>query len=224
VRGPTVHREVDGHCSYFSAVDFVDRLTAHGSTLPPVMETMTTRGRTDPLTAINAWLGTAYHTLPFINCTANVIGFGGAKNTDWRGFIFQSATTMDFSYGNPGAACPGDGPASWPRGGAIDVPTSGSGNENPRPPIAYPSGPVFLFRQPKAQISDAWLIDKSTGLWVETAHYYRGSDPNGLLEVDHEALMIPRAPPQAEHHLRGSLQGHAQRRRLRVLFQRHHRE
>lgn len=153
--------------------------------------------------AMDDWMKTAYHQLPFLECGGDRIGYGPDHHPtgDWRAPMVHTAT-LDFARSaNP---CGSNGVSEWPLAGTWGVPRSWDGQESPRPPVTYPSGPVFTSRHPGAATQlGVDLYDLSTTPPTGVAgHYYTGQspdpnhDPNNLL-LPYEAIFIPTAPLKA---------------------------
>jgi hypothetical protein len=99
-----------------------------------------------PQGAVDGWMDTLYHRIPFVHPNTNTWGFGIAMGDtkcevlDYvlGPFMAEGATTWD-PAGQLGVP--------WPPPGTVDVDTKWGGNESPQPPLpdgeSYPSGPVI---------------------------------------------------------------------------------
>ncbi len=126
---PGWHQEEPGHPG-FTGENFWDRCQAAGYTGQCYYEVMAPGGT--PQQAIDMWMATVYHRVPFVLPQTLEAGYGGASQF----------ATMDFgccaAVGTPRVL-------NYPVHGQTGVDTSWSGNEGPRPPAppsGWPSGPV----------------------------------------------------------------------------------
>jgi hypothetical protein len=200
----SAHDEISG-CPEFSGVTFGARVRASASQAWPYAEVMISGAPGAAWSAqksIDTWMVTAYHQLPFLECEGNVIGYGPNRRvTDWRGHTVN-AMTLDFA--NTAAACNSNGVSHWPHSGTWGVARSWDGNETPRPPVNYPSGPVFTVRRPGGRIVGVSLLDLSTSPATGVAGaFFTGfspdphHDPNNLL-LPNEAIFVPASPLKAQ--------------------------
>ncbi len=135
--------------------------------------------------AVDTWINSVYHRLPFMDYRATELG---------AGYAGQRWGTSVIDFGNRGWAWPGERRlVAFPVANATDVPTTFSGNEmpNPLPGKSYPTGyPISLhILQPapsSGQPSDGWqLVTASlrdaSGRPVPAYVLDPTSDPNKLL-------------------------------------------
>lgn len=204
--GATAHNEVSG-CTEFAGTTPAIRVN-NAYMVPPfwaeVMVGPSGGSTFSAQNAIDAWMKTAYHQLPFLECAGDTMGYGPDHHTtgDWRHPIDHSVT-LDFSH--TASACTTNGVSHWPHSGTWGVNRSWDGAESPAPPVSYPSGPVFSVRYPGVtRITGVSLLDLSTSPATGVpGHFYTGyspdpnHDPNNLL-LSYEAIFIPTSPLKAQ--------------------------
>jgi hypothetical protein len=128
----------------FSGVGIGDRLSFHGVTGGQGWgEVMAFTGTAQG--AVDGWMATLYHRIPFVHPNTQQWGFGIAADG-------AHCEVMDYTMGAAMASgatswtTPGQLGVPWPAPGAVDVDTSWNGAESPQPPLpdgaSYPSGPV----------------------------------------------------------------------------------
>ncbi|MEZ4266973.1 MAG: hypothetical protein R3F39_11385 [Myxococcota bacterium] len=134
--GLSPHSEASGF-SGFTGADFGVRAKAAGYDAFPLFEVMAFLN--NPVTAVDEWMATLYHRLPFVVANAEEMGYGGAQKG------FTACDTIDF--GTSGAPLPeyADAVIPFPPDGMTGVPTRWDGFESPQPPLPnpYPSGPIL---------------------------------------------------------------------------------
>ncbi len=134
--GLSPHSEAPGY-SGFTGADFGVRAQAAGYDASPLFEVMAFLN--DPVLAVDEWMATLYHRLPFVVANAEEMGYGGAQKG------LAACDTIDF--GTSGAPLPEYAGAviPFPPDGMTGVPTRWDGLESPQPPLPnpYPSGPIL---------------------------------------------------------------------------------
>jgi hypothetical protein len=130
------HSEAPGFDG-FTGADFGTRASAAGYDAFPLFEVMAFLN--DPKLAVDEWMATLYHRLPFVVANAEEMGYGAAQKG------FARCDTIDF--GTTGAPLPeyADAVLPFPPDGMTGVPTRWDGFESPQPPLPnpYPSGPIL---------------------------------------------------------------------------------
>jgi len=96
--------------------------------------------------AVDGWMNTLYHRIPFMNAGMNACGYGAAGSGTWTDS--SKIDTMDFgltdAQGNHYAGPPLEG--IYPPPGSTGIPPSFDGMESPQPPpppSGYPSGTII---------------------------------------------------------------------------------
>ncbi|MBM4372409.1 MAG: hypothetical protein FJ098_12190, partial [Deltaproteobacteria bacterium] len=177
--GLSPHSENPDWPEGFTGVNFANRVLHFGYGGTPGWEVMAFVG--DPMAAIDSWMETLYHRIPFVDPGTADAGYGGlTSGCQWWA---TGVDVMDFGRGPDTSG----EPVPYPAPGQTGVPASWDGMESPQPPLpagsAYPSGPVITLSFP----AGAFQIDSHRLLGpgpVEVAHQYLdpGSDPHGYLE------------------------------------------
>jgi len=175
------HQESQAWLEGFTGVDFYDRMLHFGFTGNPGWEVMAFIG--DPKAAVDGWMETLYHRIPFVNPSTTELGFGTTK-----GGCYNWATgtdVMDFGRGAGGTT---QEPVAWPYDGQTGVSPSWMGYEAPQPPLpkgqTYPSGPVITLTFPGSSpftVASHDLLDPQGNpiphQWVDSSN-----DPAGFLQ------------------------------------------
>ncbi len=163
----------------FSGNSFADRMKAHGFQGFPGWEVMAFNG--NAIAAIDGWVATLYHRIPFVHPNAYEMGFGSAKGGcyNWSG----GTDVMNFSQQTVSI----DHAVPYPYDGQTDVVPGWGGYESPQPPMApgqaYPSGTIITLTVPSGggfSVADHVLLD---GNGNSVAHMYvdPATDPAGFL-------------------------------------------
>jgi uncharacterized protein YkwD len=164
----------------FSGNNFSDRMSKFGFVGIPGWEVMAFNG--NAVAAIDGWVATLYHRIPFVHPSAFEMGFGTTKGGcfNWSG----GTDVMDFSRHSVSF----DHAVAYPYDGQTDVVPGWGGYESPQPPMpsgqAYPSGPIITLTFPegggKFTITGHELLDPEGNA---VAHMYvdPASDPAGFL-------------------------------------------
>ncbi len=134
--GLSAHNEEPGLPGYTGA-GFGERMIAAGYPGQPMFEVMAFVN--DPVIAVDEWMATLYHRIPFVLPSAYDMGYGAAQKG------FDSCDTIDFGRAPTGSPAWEGLIIPFPPDGMIDVPTYWDGYENPQPPLPnpYPSGPIL---------------------------------------------------------------------------------
>jgi hypothetical protein len=165
----------------FSGVTFFDRMVHFGFSGIPGWEVMAFVG--EPTRAVDSWLETLYHRIPFVHPNAYELGYGMVKGGCYR--WSQGTDVMDFSRVQSVAV---DHAVAYPYDGQTEVNPSWDGSESPQPPMpapySYPSGPIITLTFPNdanPKISGHELLGPGDSL---VSHMYvdAGSDPYGFLQ------------------------------------------
>jgi len=142
------HDEVANWDEGFSGATFFDRMIKFGFSGLPGWEVMAFMG--DPVGAVDGWMATLYHRIPFVNPYTLDCGYGivqGKGCYQWAGGV----DVMDFSRS---ATTKVVEPVAWPYDGQTGVNPSWDGMESPQPPLPkghnYPSGPIITFTFPSS--------------------------------------------------------------------------
>lgn len=139
----------------FTGVNFDDRMKHFGWKATAESwagwEVMSFNG--DAIQAIDGWVDTLYHRIPFVHPNAFEMGFGMTKGgcSNWSG----GTDVMDFSRY---AKVDVDEAVAYPYHGQINVDTQWNGAEMPQPPLPaghnYPSGPIITLTFPNGTKPD----------------------------------------------------------------------
>ena len=174
------HQENPQWTEGFSGVNFFDRMTHFGFAGSPGWEVMAFVG--NPMVAVDSWVETLYHRIPFVHPNAFEMGYGMVKGGcyNWS----QGTDVMNFSRLN---TVPVDLPVAYPYPGQTDVYPSWDGMESPQPPIpngGYPSGTIITLTFPNSgqfKVATHALFGPSdqeiAHKWVDPAN-----DPAGFLK------------------------------------------
>ncbi len=164
----------------FSGNSFADRMVKYGFQGYPAWEVMAFNG--NAIAAIDGWVATLYHRIPFVHPDAFEMGFGTTTGGcfQWSG----GTDVMDFSRHSVTI----DHAVAYPYDGQTDVVPGWGGYESPQPPMApgqvYPSGPIITLTVPSGggsiSISEHLLLDSDGN---QVAHMYvdPATDPAGFL-------------------------------------------
>jgi uncharacterized protein YkwD len=165
----------------FSGNNFSDRMKKFGFTGMAGWEVMAFNG--NPIAAVDGWVATLYHRIPFVHPSTYELGYGTVKGGcyTWAG----GTDVMDFSK----HSVQYDHPVAYPYDGQTGVSPGWGGYESPQPPLpagqSYPSGPIITLTFPegggKFSITDHKLLDANG---TEVAHMYvdPSNDPAGFLQ------------------------------------------
>ena len=167
-QGLSPHNEAQGY-EGFTGQSFADRMTSAGwqTTMGyPAFEVMAFLN--DPKGAVDAWVATLYHRLPFLLPQVATMGYGAAQHA------MTKCDTIDFAS-SPDSHPEYEGTiVVFPVDGMTGVPTSWDGMESPTPPLpageAYPSGPILTVSfgaasgYAGASIQDSWIMDPDGSL------------------------------------------------------------
>jgi hypothetical protein len=122
--------------------------------------------------AVDGWMNTLYHRIPFMDATLTACGYGAAGSGNWANS--SRIDTMDFGWTdakNQKYA----GPiieALYPPPGSTGIPSSFNGMESPQPPPpsnGYPSGTI---------VTVTW--SQGTNFVVEEHQIWKDGDYTGL--------------------------------------------
>lgn len=168
----------------FTGETHADRMKHFGFKGSPGWEVMAFTG--NPVTAIESWLETLYHRIPFVHPNSFETGYGMTSGGcyNWA----NGVDVMDFSLTQN---VPVDEPVAYPYDGQAGVYRQWLGNESPQPPLPagekYPSGPIITLTFPGTymsakpfSISIHDLIDP-TGNGVPHQWVTPDNDPAGML-------------------------------------------
>jgi len=176
--GLSPHSENPDWPEGFTGENFANRMNHFGYLGSPGWEVMAFLG--NPEGAVDSWMETLYHRIPFVHPSTKDAGFGIATpGCQWWA---SGVDVMNFSRG-PDTT---DEPVHYPWAGQTGVPKSWDGAESPQPPLpqgaSYPSGPVITLTFPAGafQIASHRLLDPGD---AEVAHQFvdPGTDPHGFL-------------------------------------------
>lgn len=164
----------------FSGNGFDDRMVKYGFEGYPAWEVMAFNG--NAIAAIDGWVATLYHRIPFVHPDAFEMGFGTTTGGcyNWSG----GTDVMDFSRHSVSV----DHAVAYPYDGQTDVVPGWGGYESPQPPMApgqaYPSGPIITLTVPSGggslSISEHLLLDDEGNL-VPHMYVDPSTDPAGFL-------------------------------------------
>jgi hypothetical protein len=178
------HYENSNWIDGFTGETHADRMTHFGFQGYPGWEVMAFVG--DPVVAIESWVETLYHRIPFVHPNSYETGYGitygGCYN--WA----KGTDVMDFSIIQN---VPVTEPVAYPYDGQTGVYRQWLGNESPQPPMPagqnYPSGPIITLTFPGSYLSSKPfsisihdLIDP-TGNGVAHEWVTPANDPAGML-------------------------------------------
>ena len=176
--GLSPHSENPAWPEGFTGENFANRMNHFGYLGSPGWEVMAFVG--DPEGAIDSWMETLYHRIPFVHPSTKDTGYGiAAPGCQWWA---SGVDVMNFGRG-PDTT---DQPVRYPWPGQTGVPKSWDGAESPQPPLpqgaSYPSGPIITLTFPAGafQIGSHRLLDPTN---AEVTHQFvdPGSDPHGFL-------------------------------------------
>lgn len=143
--GLSSHEESPDHDG-FTGVTFVDRMRAQGWSGQGGWEVMAFLA--DPAEALDAWLQTLYHRIPFVHPNTVEMGYGAARGP---GAHCGNGAADVIDFGRGGATT--RDAVRFPPDGFATVPRSWDGLENPQPPLpageSYPSGPMITLTWPE---------------------------------------------------------------------------
>jgi hypothetical protein len=142
--GLNPHQENPDWDDGFTGVGIGERFSYHGVGAGGGGEVMAFTGSAQG--AVNGWMATLYHRIPFVHPNTYLWGFGIAESG-------AKCEVMDYTQGPPIAlgattwSTDGKLGVPWPPPGATGVDTSWNGAESPQPPLpegeSYPSGPII---------------------------------------------------------------------------------
>ncbi len=174
------HSENAAWSEGFSGNSFSDRMNKHGFQGMPGWEVMAFTG--SAIGAIDGWVATLYHRIPFVHPSAYEMGFGMAKGGcyNWSG----GTDVMNFSQ----QASSVDHAVAYPYDGQVDVVPGWGGYESPQPPMApgqaYPSGNIITLTVPSGgagfSVSEHLLLDPA-GNSIPHMYVDPSNDPAGFL-------------------------------------------
>ena len=153
----------------FTGENFGDRLNAAGYQGAPGFEVMAFLG--DPVAAVDGWVETVYHRIPFVSPDMVDAGYGGAAGVDVMDFGRSGYSDKDLVVVYP-----------WP--GQVDLPASWGGNEAPQPPppsSGYPSGTVITLTTAGGSSLTLDLHQLLDASGNEVAHVWLERGSNGFL-------------------------------------------
>lgn len=174
------HNQTNTASPYFTGERFWERMEAadyNGSAFSEVIAYIGDAER-----AVDELVATVYHREPFFSPHALELGYGGAVGP--RG----AADVINF--GRAQALCRTPTLVVYPPHGAVDVPTSWDGLENPTPPApsnGYPSGPIISVHGSEALTIDEHHITLGDSELPHT-HLTAENDPNGSVGQEHYFL------------------------------------
>ena len=162
----------------FTGANFANRMNHYGYLGSPGWEVMAFLG--NPEGAVDSWMETLYHRIPFVHPSTKDAGYGIATpGCQWWA---SGVDVMNFGRG-PDTT---NEPVRYPWHGQTGVPKSWDGAESPQPPLpqgaSYPSGPIITLTFPAGafQVTAHRLLDPGG---AEVAHQFvdPGNDPHGFL-------------------------------------------
>ena len=165
------HAETPDIPTGFTGKSFGDRMSAAGYEGSPGFEVMAFMN--SPAAAVDGWVETVYHRIPFVSPDMAHAGYGGAPTVDVMDFGFQAHPDKSLAVLYP-----------WP--GQTGVPRSWSGNESPQPPPppnGYPSGSVITVTtaQGAPLTIDVHRLLAPDG--AEIAHVWHPKGSNGFMSA-----------------------------------------
>ncbi len=181
--GDSGHFEEAGH-PHFSGADLEARTRYYGYS-DRAAEVIAYRGHAEE--AIDDWMATIYHRIPFMDAAYTELGYGAAG----LGSRANVLVTGGRSYTRSEAV-------AWPYPGQTGVPTQWSGLEHPDPLRLYPgtSGPLgytislsFDYTTQSLSLSEASLSD-AAGQAVPVMRFAPDNDP----ELQEMVAIIPYKP------------------------------
>lgn len=164
----------------FSGNHFYERMAKYGFLGVAGWEVMAFSG--NAIAAVDGWVATLYHRIPFVHPSAFEMGFGMAAGGcyNWSG----GTDVMNFSRQSVSI----DHVVAYPYDGQTNVVPGWGGYESPQPPMAqgqaYPSGTIITLTIPegggKFSIFDHKLLDPDGN---DVPHMYvdPATDPAGFL-------------------------------------------
>ena len=162
----------------FTGVNFANRMNHFGYLGTPGWEVMAFVGNPD--TAIDSWMKTLYHRIPFVHPATAEAGYGViTPGCQWWA---AGVDVMNFGRGPDST----DEPVRYPWPDQTGVPMSWDGMESPQPPLpdgaSFPTGPVITLTFPAGafHVASHRLLAPDGG---DVAHQYvdPGNDPAGFL-------------------------------------------
>ena len=124
------HAESSAFADGFTGEDFGDRMAAAGYMGSPGFEVMAFIG--NPVSAVDGWVETVYHRIPYVTPEMIDAGYGGSSKAD----------VMNFGRGGAN----GQHVVVYPWDGQTGLKRSWDGYESPQPPppeSGYPSGTII---------------------------------------------------------------------------------
>ncbi|MBM4352923.1 MAG: CAP domain-containing protein [Deltaproteobacteria bacterium] len=175
------HQESQAWPEGFTGVNHPDRMAHFGFSGYAGWEVMAFIG--DPKGAVDGWMETLYHRLPFVNPATFELGYGMVK-----GGCYQWSTGTDVMDFSTTGKITVEEPIAWPYDGQTGVSPSWMGYESPQPPLdkgqTYPSGPVITLTFPGSspfKVSSHELLD-SQGKSIPHQWVDPSNDPAKFLQ------------------------------------------
>jgi len=164
----------------FTGQSFYDRMNHFGFQGIPGWEVMAFMG--NPISAVDGWMETLYHRIPFVHPNAFETGYGMTQGGCYR--WSQGTDVMNFSKMS---STPVNDGVAYPYDGQTNVNHLWGGNESPQPPMppgsGYPSGPIVTLTFPEGgnfSVDEHLLIAPDNSqvphMWVTPEN-----DPAGFL-------------------------------------------
>lgn len=165
------HSESPAISAGFTGESFGERMATAGYTGQPGFEVM--GFIFNATAAVDGWVATVYHRIPFMSPDMVHAGAGGAPGVDVMDFGVQNSSDKERVVVYP-----------WPD--QTGVPTSWNGAESPQPPKpdnGYPSGPIITLHTSQGaplEIDTHKLLDSAGN---EVAHVWHPKGSNGFMSA-----------------------------------------
>ena len=142
----------------YTGESFWDRLAAAGYDGSAMFEVM--HFVNDPIEAVDDWVASLYHRIPFVVPLAKDMGYGAAQKG------MKGCDTIDFGAYTTSQPQFKDLIIPFPPDGMSGVPTYWDGLESPQPPLPnpYPSGPIMTVTFGSATTSYAGVSIKDSDI------------------------------------------------------------
>ncbi len=126
-----------------------------------------------PAAAVDGWIETLYHRIPFVSPDIGEAGYGGAVTVDVMDFGRRAFDDKERVVLYP-----------WP--GQTDVPRSWDGAESPQPPVpdtGYPSGPIITATTSEGAPLDITVHQLLDANGQEIPHVWHPRGSNGFMSA-----------------------------------------